>query len=110
MCQNPEKNEITKPRTCHPPKNSKVHNLPPPKIGRVPNSVQFRGGKFWTLPFLGVVRTGLSTFIGWPVQDSVIFWILDSGNLGVAIKINHPVGIITDKYLIVCAGAGLSET
>ena len=33
-----------------PSEMTRVQNLPPPKIGRVKN-LEFRGGKFWTLPF-----------------------------------------------------------
>ena len=50
--------------------------MPTPKNGKVPNSGEFRGRKFWTLPFLGVASPGLSQFRGWPIQDSVYFWIL----------------------------------
>jgi hypothetical protein len=32
-------------------KNIRVLNWPPPKIGRVQNFGELRGGKFWTLPF-----------------------------------------------------------
>ena len=53
MCQNPEINkspEIATLRTCHPQKMA------------VPNSGEFRGGKFWTLP----------CFWGWQVLDLII--------------------------------------
>ena len=33
------------------PQKDRVYELPPTKKGRVPNTGEFRGGKFWTLPF-----------------------------------------------------------
>ena len=49
--------------TGHPSEMTEAQDLPPPLNGRVPNSGEFRGDKFWTLP-------GLSLFRGWPVNDS----------------------------------------
>ena len=61
MCQNGARyrvlnwppSEMTKSKTCH-----------PPPFG------EFRGGKLWTLPFLGVTSPGLCHFREWPVQKS----------------------------------------
>ena len=62
MCQNPEK----------------IYSFQPanPKNYRVQIFGEFRGGKFWTLPFSGVASPELSNFRGWPVQDSVFFLVL----------------------------------
>ena len=48
MCQNGEKQQSPELAT---PSNDRVQSLPPPKIGRVHNFGEFRGGKFWILPF-----------------------------------------------------------
>ena len=50
MCHNPEKKQSPKLATLW---NDKVQDLPPQKNGRVPNSGDIRGGKFWTLQFFG---------------------------------------------------------
>ena len=76
--------------SCHPKislcariqKKNRFQDLPPPKNGRVPNSGKFRGGKSWTLPFLGVPILGLCFFLDSSTVE----------NLGVARRIRHPVG------------------
>ena len=73
MCQNQEKKQSHELATLW---NDQVQDLPPPKNGRVPDSGEFRGCKFRTLPFFWGGKSGLSHFRGWPVQDSVLFWIL----------------------------------
>ena len=95
MCQNPEEknkvlnwppSEVTRSRTCHPKKMAKSSICHPQKMA-VSNTGEFRGGKFWSLPFFGGGKSWT-----WLFQDSVIF--LESGtqgNLGVARRIRHPV-------------------
>ena len=53
--------------SCHPlislcarmEKKQQSPELATPKNGRVQNFGEFRGGKLWTLPFLGVASSGL---------------------------------------------------
>ena len=59
MCQNGEQQQSPELAT---PRNDRVHNLG-----------KFNGGKFWTMPIMGVASSGLCHFTGWPVQHSFIF-------------------------------------
>ena len=57
--------EMTKSRTCH-----------PKKMAESPALVTLGVASSGLCHFLGMASHGLCHFRGWPVQDSVFFWIL----------------------------------